>query len=99
MLLEWILLVGGLTSALLTIALALYRFWFSKPGEADYVFALLLVFHSGRLVIRDEKVEAFYSYSTVFAYKGCQSSYMIFFGFPSNLCERQALIMMIIITL
>lgn len=51
MLLEWILLIGGLTSALLTIALALYRFWFSRPGEADYVFALLLVFHSAFCII------------------------------------------------
>ncbi|KAK8377844.1 hypothetical protein O3P69_014054 [Scylla paramamosain] len=50
-LLEWILLVGGLTSALITIALALYRLWFSKPGEADYVFAILLVFHSAFCIL------------------------------------------------
>lgn len=56
-LLEWILLIGGFTSALLTIALSLYRFWFSKPGEADYVFAILLVFHSGKLRTRGMEVQ------------------------------------------
>lgn len=65
MLLEWILLIGGFTSALLTIALALYRFWFSMPGEADYVFALLLVFHSGKLRIVDEEAKSLGLHSPV----------------------------------
>lgn len=50
-LVEWILLVGGLTSTVLTIALALYRLWYARPGEADYVFAILLIFHSAFCII------------------------------------------------
>ncbi|KAK8742158.1 hypothetical protein OTU49_002147 [Cherax quadricarinatus] len=49
--LEWILLIGGLLSTFLTIGLAIYRLFFLSPGASDYVFAMLLIFHSAFCII------------------------------------------------
>ncbi|KAK3862342.1 hypothetical protein Pcinc_031791 [Petrolisthes cinctipes] len=50
--LEWILLIGGLLSTTVTITLAVYTLVIYMPaGQADYVFALLLIFHSVFCVI------------------------------------------------
>ncbi|XP_042226628.1 uncharacterized protein LOC121869357 [Homarus americanus] len=50
-LLEWVLLMGGLMSTLITIGLAVYRLFFLSPGTPDYVFAMLIIFHSGFCII------------------------------------------------
>ncbi|XP_063604558.1 uncharacterized protein LOC134780036 [Penaeus indicus] len=49
--LEWILLVGGLLSTLGTIGLAIYRLFYLPPGSQDYVFAMLIIFHSAFCII------------------------------------------------
>nr|XP_045619009.1 uncharacterized protein LOC123770877 [Procambarus clarkii] len=49
--LEWVLLIGGLLSTLMTIGLAVYRLLFLPPGASDYVFAMLLIFHSAFCII------------------------------------------------
>ncbi|XP_071551891.1 uncharacterized protein [Panulirus ornatus] len=49
--LEWILLIGGLVSTFMTIGLAVYRLFYFSPGKPDYVFAMLLIFHSAFCII------------------------------------------------